>query len=93
MADWLGRALERASVAKTVGEARGFSTEGSGVAEAVAAGPGTLVGPGADRIVSAAERLLDDDAEYGRMARIHNPYGDGNASDRILRAIAAYFSL
>ena len=31
-------ALARPSVAETVGEARGFSTEGSGVAEAVAAG-------------------------------------------------------
>jgi glutathione S-transferase/RNA polymerase-associated protein len=35
---WLARALARPSVAETVGEARGFSTEGSGVAEAVAAG-------------------------------------------------------
>jgi len=25
------------------------------------------------------------------MARIHNPYGDGRASDRIRQAIAAYF--
>jgi len=38
VAAWLGRALARPSVAETVGEARGFSTEGSGVAEAVAAG-------------------------------------------------------
>ena len=38
VAAWLARALDRASVAETVGEARGFSTEGSGVAEAVAAG-------------------------------------------------------
>ena len=35
---WLARAVARPSVAETVGEARGFSTEGSGVAEAVAAG-------------------------------------------------------
>jgi glutathione S-transferase/RNA polymerase-associated protein len=38
VAAWLARALARPSVAETVGEARGFSTEGSGVAEAVAAG-------------------------------------------------------
>jgi len=38
VAAWLGRVLARPSVAETVGEARGFSTEGSGVAEAVAAG-------------------------------------------------------
>ena len=38
VAAWLERALARPSVAETVGEARGFRTEGSGVAEAVAAG-------------------------------------------------------
>jgi UDP-N-acetylglucosamine 2-epimerase (non-hydrolysing) len=36
-------------------------------------------------------RLLSDDAEYARMSRIHNPYGDGRASERIVEAIAAYF--
>src|ERR1700733_1134548 len=47
--------------------------------EAVAAGTVKLVGTDADSIVREAERLLDDKAEYGRMARIHNPYGDGRA--------------
>jgi len=50
-----------------------------------------LVGTDADRIVTEAERLLDDEREYGRMARIHNPYGDGRASDRIRQAIETYF--
>ena len=59
--------------------------------EAVAAGTVKLVGTAPDRIVSEAERLLDDQAEYGRMARIHNPYGDGRASGRILSAIESYF--
>jgi UDP-N-acetylglucosamine 2-epimerase (non-hydrolysing) len=58
--------------------------------EAVAAGSVKLVGTDPDRIVSEAERLLDDEAEYLRMARIHNPYGDGHASERIREAIAAY---
>jgi UDP-N-acetylglucosamine 2-epimerase (non-hydrolysing) len=58
--------------------------------EAVAAGTVKLVGTDADRIVREAARLLDDPAEYNRMARIHNPYGDGHASDRIRQAIAAY---
>jgi len=35
---WLTRVLARPSVAETVGESRSFSTAGSGVAEAVAAG-------------------------------------------------------
>jgi UDP-N-acetylglucosamine 2-epimerase (non-hydrolysing) len=60
--------------------------------EAVAAGTVKLVGTDANRIVSEAERLLDDKAEYHRMARIHNPYGDGRASDRIREAIEAYYA-
>ena len=55
--------------------------------EAVSAGTVKLVGTDADRIVCEAERLLDDETEYTRMARIHNPYGDGRASDRIRQAI------
>ena len=38
VARWLERTLARPSVAETVGESRSFNTEGSGVAEAVAAG-------------------------------------------------------
>ena len=60
--------------------------------EAVAAGTVKLVGTDADRIVYEAARLLDDEAEYTRMARIHNPYGDGRASDRIRQAMQTYFA-
>jgi UDP-N-acetylglucosamine 2-epimerase (non-hydrolysing) len=28
-------------------------------------------------------KLLEDRAEYDRRSRIHNPYGDGQASQRI----------
>jgi UDP-N-acetylglucosamine 2-epimerase (non-hydrolysing) len=35
--------------------------------------------------------LLDDAAEYKRMAEAKNPYGDGEASRRILDAIAYHF--
>ena len=61
--------------------------------EAVTAGTVKLVGTDTDRIVCEAARLLDDRAEYARMARIHNPYGDGRASDRIRQAIAAHFAV
>jgi len=61
--------------------------------EAVTAGTVRLVGTDEERIVSEASRLLDDRAEYDAMARIHNPYGDGHASERIGRAIAEFFSL
>jgi UDP-N-acetylglucosamine 2-epimerase (non-hydrolysing) len=59
--------------------------------EAVAAGTVKLVGTDPNRIVGEAERLLEDEAEYSQMARIHNPYGDGLASGRIRQAIAVYF--
>lgn len=58
--------------------------------EAVAAGTVKLVGTDPCLIVREAARLLDDPAEYHRMSRIHNPYGDGQASGRIRRAIQAY---
>jgi len=60
--------------------------------EAVAAGTVKLVGTDSDRIVHEAERLLDDQTEYARMARIHNPYGDGHSSDRIRQAIETLFA-
>ena len=51
--------------------------------EAVAAGTVKLVGTSEEKIFAEASRLLDDPAEYDRMARTHNPYGDGHASERI----------
>lgn len=56
--------------------------------EAVEAGTAELVGTDVQKIVRAASRLLDDPAEYQRRCHIHNPYGDGRASERI----AAFFS-
>ena len=60
--------------------------------EAVAAGTVKLVGTDEDCIVAEAFRLLDDRAEYSRMARVHNPYGDGHASERIATAIASFLN-
>ena len=55
--------------------------------EAVDAGTVALVGTCHHRIVSTAERLLDDTHAYQVMSRAHNPYGDGQASLRIARII------
>ena len=55
--------------------------------EAVEAGTVKLVGTDMDRIVRETTTLLDCPAEYARMSRIHNPYGDGHASERIEAAI------
>lgn len=59
--------------------------------EAVIAGTVKLVGTGVDRIVSETAILLDDPDEYQRRCRIHNPYGDGHASERIEAAIRSFF--
>jgi UDP-N-acetylglucosamine 2-epimerase (non-hydrolysing) len=58
--------------------------------EAVLAGTARLVGPRRDRIVAECNRLLDDPAAYECMARAHNPYGDGHASERIAQAISQF---
>ena len=60
--------------------------------EAVEAGTAKLVGTDPRRIVKEAVRLLEDPAEYERMSRVHNPYGDGRASARIADAIHSFFS-
>ena len=59
--------------------------------EAVEAGTVILVGTGEDSIVTAAATLLEDSEEYLRMTRMHNPYGDGHACDKIASALVAYF--
>jgi len=60
--------------------------------EAVAAGTVQLVGTDEDRIVAEAVRLLDDPAQYQRMTPVHNPYGDGHASERIADILAQWFT-
>lgn len=58
--------------------------------EAVDAGTVKLVGTDQEKIVSEVSRLLTDPNEYERMSRAHNPYGDGKASARIVRACENY---
>ena len=53
--------------------------------EAVDAGVVKLVGPHFERIVTEAQRLLDDPAAYRAMAKGVSPYGDGRAAARIVR--------
>lgn len=56
--------------------------------EGVEAGTAKLVGTDADRIVEEATRLLDDEAAYFAMAKAHNPFGDGKATQRIVDLLA-----
>ncbi|EOC1289550.1 UDP-N-acetylglucosamine 2-epimerase (non-hydrolyzing) [Cronobacter muytjensii] len=55
--------------------------------EAVEAGTVRLVGTDTRRIVDEVTRLLHDEAAYQAMSHAHNPYGDGQACERILHAL------
>lgn len=55
--------------------------------EAVKAGTVRLVGTDSARIVAEVNRLLNDEQEYQAMSHAHNPYGDGQACERILHAL------
>ncbi len=59
--------------------------------EGVQAGTLKLVGTEPQTVKTAMLQLLDDHAEYQRMADAKNPYGDGRASERILNAILYEF--
>ncbi len=51
--------------------------------EGLTAGTLQLVGHDRGRIVQSVAHLLTDSLAYDRMAKAHNPYGDGHASVRI----------
>lgn len=59
--------------------------------EGVAAGTLKLAGIVEDEIYAQASTLLHDTAEYEKMAQAKNPFGDGNASERIVDAILYHF--
>ena len=60
--------------------------------EGIDAGTLKLVGTDSDVIYRETIRLLTDKAEYDRMSKASNPYGDGHASERIADAIIEKFS-
>ncbi len=60
--------------------------------EAVTAGTARLIGTDATAIVAEASRLLEDPAAYEAMAKAHNPFGDGEASGRIVEASRAFLA-
>jgi len=53
----------------------------------VQAGTVRLVGTDTAEIVLAARHLLDEPAAHSAMAQAINPYGDGKAAGRIVKAI------
>ncbi|WP_297950194.1 UDP-N-acetylglucosamine 2-epimerase (non-hydrolyzing) [uncultured Lactobacillus sp.] len=60
--------------------------------EGVKAGTLKLVGTEVDKVREEMLALLEDKAEYERMANAKNPYGDGHAADRIMDDIYYYFN-
>ncbi len=61
--------------------------------EAVEAGTVKIAGVDENVIFDMAAELLDDKDAYNKMAQAANPYGDGNASLRIIDAILYRFGI
>ena len=59
--------------------------------EAVAAGTVKLVGVNCNHIIEATNDLLDNESSYQVFSRIHNPYGDGSASQAIVKVLKSRF--
>ncbi|EGP4984155.1 non-hydrolyzing UDP-N-acetylglucosamine 2-epimerase [Enterococcus faecium] len=61
--------------------------------EGIEVGTLKLVGTEEAKVFEEATLLLSDKEEYKKMSQASNPYGDGNASERILDAIAYNFGI
>lgn len=61
--------------------------------EGIAAGTLKLVGTNPDRIFITAQQLLDDPEAHAAMSRSINPYGDGQAAQRIVSALLERWEL
>ncbi|WP_454784952.1 non-hydrolyzing UDP-N-acetylglucosamine 2-epimerase [Legionella sp. WA2024007413] len=59
--------------------------------EALTAGTVKLVGSDVNEIINGVEQLLLDEALYKQMSQAQNPYGDGNASTRIVDIITQIY--
>lgn len=59
--------------------------------EGIEAGTLELVGTSEERVYERTRALLTDDTLYESMSQAANPYGDGQASERIVNAILHHF--
>lgn len=59
--------------------------------EAVEAGTVLIAGVNFEAIYDATARLLNDSIFYNQMSQATNPYGDGQASERIVKALKAWY--
>ncbi len=60
--------------------------------ETVTAGGNILVGADKDRILKTYHDISNDPARYNAMKRAKNPYGNGDSSKRILKAVIDRFN-
>lgn len=58
--------------------------------EGIEAGTLKLAGTDEDTIYQLTDELLSDQQAYDAMAHASNPYGDGHASERIVKALIQY---
>jgi UDP-N-acetylglucosamine 2-epimerase len=56
--------------------------------EAVDSGLAILVGTEKSKIVEETQRLLDDASKYSKFRKIKNPYGEGDAADKIIAILS-----
>lgn len=61
--------------------------------EGVEAGTLKLAGNEENNIYEIASELLNNNELYNKMAQAKNPFGDGNASERIVDSILYYFNI
>ena len=59
--------------------------------EAIEAGTAVMAGTDEHRIIAEVTRLLEDPEASHAMSRVHNPYGDGHAGERIAAASLSFF--
>ena len=58
--------------------------------EGVEAGTAILVGTNKEKIVSTTEKLINDKKYYSKISQSINPYGTGQASEKILQTVLNY---
>lgn len=57
--------------------------------EAVTAGTVQLVGANKENIIKGVQNLIDNEDLYCQMSKSHNPYGEGNSSELIIKYITS----
>ena len=55
--------------------------------EGIKAGCVEVVGTDTKKVIGSIRKLLKDKKKYQKMSRVKNPYGDGKASQRIVKRV------